>query len=145
MVLARRNNDSNWISNFFDDFFDTNWLPSRTNATAPAVNVKEDAEKYTMEIAAPGLKKEYCRVSVNQDGELEIKLENKMEHKDENKKEHYLRREFSYANYEQQYTLPENVDRNNISAKVNDGVLSIELPKLAPKDESKIQRQIEIG
>lgn len=145
MVLARRNNDSNWISNFFDDFFDTNWLPSRVNSTAPAVNVKEDAEKYTMEIAAPGLKKEYCRVTVNQDGDLEIKLENKMEHKDENKKEHYLRREFSYANYEQQYTLPENVDRNNISAKVNDGVLSIELPKLAPKDESKIQRQIEIG
>lgn len=145
MVLARRNNDSNWISNFFDDFFDTNWLPSRVNSTAPAVNVKEDAEKYTMEIAAPGLKKEYCRVTVNQDGDLEIKLENKMEHKDENKKEHYLRREFSYANYEQQYTLPEKVDRNNISAKVNDGVLSIELPKLAPKDESKIQRQIEIG
>lgn len=144
MVLARRNNDSNWMTNFFDDFFNTNWLPS-VNTTAPAVNVKEDADKYTMEIAAPGLKKEYCRVSVNQDGELEIKLENKMEHKDENKKEHYLRREFSYANYEQQYTLPENVDRNNIKAKVNDGVLSIELPKLAPKDESKIQRQIEIG
>lgn len=145
MVLARRNNDSNWISNFFDDFFDNNWITSRVSASSPAVNVKEDAEKYTMEIAAPGLKKEYCRVSVNQDGELEIKLENKMEHKDEDKKEHYLRREFSYANYEQKFALPENVDRNNISAKVNDGVLSIELPKLAPKDESKIQRQIEIG
>ncbi len=145
MVLARRNNDSNWISNFFDDFFDNNWITSRVSASSPAVNVKEDAEKYTMEIAAPGLKKEYCRVSVNQDGELEIKLENKMEHKDEDKKEHYLRREFSYTNYEQKFALPENVDRNNISAKVNDGVLSIELPKLAPKDESKIQRQIEIG
>lgn len=145
MVLARRNNESNWISNFFDDFFDNNWISSRVNASSPAVNVKEDAEKFTMEIAAPGLKKEYCRVSVNQDGELEIKLENKMEHKDEDKKEHYLRREFSYTNYEQKFALPENVDRNNISAKVNDGVLSIELPKLAPKDESKIQRQIEIG
>lgn len=143
MLLARRNNDVNLMSNFFDDFFDTNWMP-KMNSTAPAVNVKEDVEKYTMEIAVPGLKKEYCRINVTQQGYLEVKLENKLEHKDEDKKEHYLRREFSYTNYEQTYALPENVDQTKISAQVNDGVLKIEMPKFAKKDEDKQKRLIEI-
>ena len=144
MLLARRNNDANLMSNFFDDFFDTNWMP-KMNSTAPAVNVKEDVEKYTMEIAVPGLKKEYCRVNVTNQGCLEVKLENKMEHKDEDKKEHYLRREFYYTNFEQTYALPENVDPEKISAKVNDGVLRIEMPKYSKKEEDKQRRLLEIA
>jgi len=132
------------MSNFFDDFFDTNWMP-KMNSTAPAVNVKEDVEKYTMEIAVPGLKKEYCRVNVTNQGCLEVKLENKMEHKDEDKKEHYLRREFYYTNFEQSYALPENVDPEKISAKVKDGVLRIEMPKYSKKEEDKQRRLIEIA
>ena len=62
----------------------------------PAVNVKEDAKAYTMELAVPGIKKEFCRVNINADGNLEVAIENKLEHKEENKKEHFLRREFSW-------------------------------------------------
>ena len=144
MLLARRNNDTNLMSNFFDDFFDTNWMP-KMNSTAPAVNVKEDVEKFTMEIAVPGLKKEYCRVNVTNQGCLEVKLENKMEHKDEDKKEHYLRREFYYTNFEQTYALPENVDSEKITAKVDNGILRIEMPKFSKKEEDKQRRLIEIA
>ncbi|MBR4649960.1 MAG: Hsp20/alpha crystallin family protein [Bacteroidaceae bacterium] len=144
MLLARRNNDTNLMSNFFDDFFDTNWMP-KMNSTAPAVNVKEDVEKFTMEIAVPGLKKEYCRVNVTNQGCLEVKLENKMEHKDEDKKEHYLRREFYYTNFEQTYALPENVDPEKITAKVDNGILRIEMPKFSKKEEDKQRRLIEIA
>ena len=144
MLLARRNNDTNLMSNFFDDFFDTNWMP-KMNSTAPAVNVKEDVEKFTMEIAVPGLKKEYCRVNVTNQGCLEVKLENKMEHKDEDEKEHYLRREFYYTNYEQTYALPENVDPEKITAKVDNGILRIEMPKFSKKEEDKQRRLIEIA
>ncbi len=134
MMLARRNNND-WMSNFFDNFFDDSWMP-RTKATAPAVNVKVNDKAYVMEIAAPGLKKDYCRISINSDGNLEVKLEDKFEHKQEDRKEHYLRREFCYSNYEQTYELPDDVDRNKITAKVNDGILSIELPK---KEEQKAE------
>ena len=134
MLLARRNNND-WMSNFFDNFFDDSWMP-RTKATAPAVNVKVNDKAYVMEIAAPGLKKDYCRISINSDGNLEVKLEDKFEHKQEDSKEHYLRREFCYSNYEQTYELPDDVDRNKITAKVNDGILSIELPK---KEEQKAE------
>lgn len=144
MVLARRNNNSNWMTNLFDDFFDTDWMP-RINSTAPAVNVKESEKAYTMELATPGLKKEYCRINVDDDGNLHIQIENKFEHKDEEHKTHYLRREFSYSNYEQSYVLPDNVERDKISAKVENGVLTIVMPKETKEEQKKNQRQIEVG
>ena len=132
---------NSWFPTVFDDFFNTDITTQRT---APAVNVKVDEKAYTMEVAAPGLKKEYCRVSINDEGNLNIAIENKLEHKEEDKKEHYLRREFSYTNYQQAYTLPKDVDKNGISAKVEDGVLTIVLPKVQ-KDEVKVSRHIDIA
>lgn len=132
------------MTNLFDDFFDTDWMP-RLNSTAPAVNVKESDKAYTMELATPGLKKEYCRINVDDDGNLHIQIENKFEHKEEEHKTHYLRREFSYSNYEQSYVLPDNVERDKISAKVENGVLTIVMPKETKEEEKKNQRQIEVG
>jgi HSP20 family protein len=151
MLLARRNNNQNWLNNWFDDdFFDTALMP-RMNATAPAVNVKETADDYTMEVAVPGLKKEWVRVNIDNEGNLKLAIENKFEHKEENKDGkksdekhvHYLRREFSYSNYEQTYVLPDDVDRNKISAKVADGVLTVVIPKEV-KDEQKTLKNIEV-
>lgn len=146
MLLAKRN-DNNWMSNFFNDFFDTDMMP-RMNATAPAVNVKESDKGYVMEIAAPGLKKEYCRVSIDKDGNLNLKIEDKFEHKEEDKaedkKEHYLRREFNYSNYEQTYVLPEDVDKEKISAKVENGILTIDLPKMSKEVEKEENKSIEV-
>lgn len=146
MLLAKKT-DNNWMSNFFNDFFDTDMMP-RMNATAPAVNVKESDKGYVMEIAAPGLKKEYCRVSIDKDGNLNLKIEDKFEHKEEDKsedkKEHYLRREFNYSNYEQTYVLPEDVDKEKISAKVENGILTIDLPKMSKEAEKEDNKSIEV-
>lgn len=135
---------NNWFPTMFDDFFNNDWMP-KMKATAPAVNVKEDAKAYVMELAVPGIKKEYCRVCINNDGNLEVTIENKMEHKDEDKKEHYLRREFSYSNYQQVYVLPEDVEKDNVTAAVENGVLAITMPKKTKEEEKKALRQIEIG
>ncbi|MFC2653561.1 MAG: Hsp20/alpha crystallin family protein [Segatella salivae] len=138
--VIRTNND--WLDNAFNDFFSDNAL-SRMNAAAPAVNVKVNENGYVMEVAVPGIKKEFCRVNIDDKGNLEIAIENKLEHKEEEKKEHYLRREFSYSNYQQSYVLPDDVDREKVSAKVLDGVLEIALPRVR-KEEQKVQRNIEI-
>ena len=135
---------NNWFPTMFDDFFNNDWMP-KMKATAPAVNVKEDAKAYVMELAVPGIKKEYCRVCINNEGNLEVTIENKMEHKDENKKEHYLRREFSYSNYQQVYVLPEDVEKDHVTAAVENGVLAITMPKKTKEEEKKALRQIEIG
>ena len=143
MLFPVMRTSNNWLDNAFNDLFSDSAL-SRMNSTAPAVNVKDTENAYVMEVAVPGRKKEFCRVNIDDDGNLEIAIENKLEHKEENKKEHYLRREFSYSNYQQSYILPEDVDREKISAKVLNGVLEIELPKVV-KNEQKVQRKIEIG
>lgn len=116
----------------------------KMKATEPAINVKEDGKAYTMEVAVPGIKKEFCRININNDGNLEVAIENKLEHKEENKKEHFIRREFSYSNYQQTYVLPENVVKEKISAKVENGVLSIVMPKQTKEEEKKSQLQIEV-
>ena len=131
---------NNWLNNGFDDMIDTSWMP-RMNVTAPAINVKENEKEYEIELAAPGTKKEDYKVSLDKDGNLCIKLEHKDDKKDENKKEHYLRREFSYSNYEQTLSLPDDVEKDKIEAKVVDGVLHLTLPRTqkAEKETKKIE------
>ena len=136
-------NSNSWFPTMFDDFFNNDWMP-KMKATAPAVNVKEDANAYTMELAVPGIKKEFCRVNINADGNLEVAIENKLEHKEENKKEHFLRREFSYSNYQQTYVLPDDIVKDHIAAKVDNGVLTITMPKVSNDEVKQIQRQISI-
>ena len=65
------------------------------------------------------------------------------EHKQEDKHHHYLRREFSYSNYEQSYTLPDDVVKDQISAKVEDGILTVTMPKTEPKQ--KVTKAIEVS
>ena len=139
------------LNDWFDNDFSDNMMNGlrRVNATAPAVNVKEDADKYTMEVAVPGIKKDYVRIDLNKDGDLELSIENKLEHHEEDgkteRKEHYLRREFSYTNYQQTYSLPDDVEKDGISAKVEDGILSIVLPKIKKNEANVNGRRIEIG
>ena len=131
-----------WMPDVFNDFFDNDFM-TRANATAPAINVKENDKEYTVELAAPGLKKDDFNVNIDRDGNLHIHMESKNEKKDEDKKSHYLRREFSYSKFEQTLLLPDDVHKDKIEAKVNDGVLTVNLPK-TEKKEDKTLKQIEV-
>lgn len=144
MLLVRRNNDFDWLNNWFDDNFFNTPVMAQTTTTAPAVNVKEDSKQYVMEVAVPGLKKEQVNMSIDKDGYLTLSIENKNEQKDESKKEHYLRREFSYTSYRQSYALPDNVDADKIEANVADGVLKVVLPKVEKKEEKEDVKHIEV-
>lgn len=138
-AMYRRNS---WFPTVFDEFLNSD-LMNTVSTTAPSVNVKETEKAYIVELAAPGVKKDYCRIHVDEDHNLCVAIENKFEHKEEDKHSHYLRREFSYTNYEQKYSLPEDVNEEEINAKVEDGILTIELPKLQ-KVVGKATKQIEI-
>ena len=144
MLLVRRNNDFDWLNNWFDDNFFNTPVMAQTTTTAPAVNVKEDNKQYVMEVAVPGLKKEQVNMSIDKDCYLTLSIENKNEQKDENKKEHYLRREFSYTSYRQSYALPDNVNADKIEANVADGVLKVVLPKVEKKEEKEDVKHIEV-
>ncbi len=145
MLLARRN--SNWLPDVFNDFFDTDFLP-KASTTAPAINVIEKKNEYEVELAAPGMTKEDFKVSLDEDRNLVVELDKKVEKSEENKEDkdcgHYLRREFSYTKFHQTLLLPDDVNRDAISATVENGVLKVALPKLQPQEMKKERTMIEI-
>ncbi len=140
MPIMRTNS---WIPTVFNDLFNNEFM-TKASATAPAINVKETDKAYTVELAAPGMKKEDFNVHINDEGNLLIKMEKHEEQKEEDKSTRYLRREFSYSKFEQTLILPDDVEKDQISAKVEHGVLTVELPK-HEEQKAKVSRQIEIG
>lgn len=140
MLPMMRTFSNAWMPSMIDDFFD---MPVVRHST-PAINVTESEKNYKLDLAVPGITRDQASVHLDDEGNLMIKIEVKKqeEQKSEDGKR-WLRREFSYSNYSQAFTLPEDVDRETISASVNDGILSIELPKKV-KEALPASRQIEI-
>ncbi len=144
MSSIKKYNNQNWLPSFFNDFFDNDWM-IRANATAPAINVIENDKDYKVEVAAPGMSKEDFDVHIGENNELVITMEKKSEKNEDDKNDKkYLRREFSYSKFQQAFVLPDNVDLDKIDASVNNGVLTIDLPKLSPDEKSKVNRVIDI-
>lgn len=150
MTPVRRNQNS-WLPSIFNDFFERDW-PDRHSTTSPAVNILENETCYKVEVAAPGMTKEDFKVHLNEDNELLITLEKRTEPKeteraektDEAKKETYLRREFSYTQFRQSLLLPDNIERDKISARMENGVMTIDIPKKRIEATTSAARQIEV-
>ncbi|WP_297090523.1 Hsp20/alpha crystallin family protein [uncultured Draconibacterium sp.] len=143
MKLARRNEPN--FPSFFDRFFNNELMDwdynnfSSTNTSLPAVNVKETDDDFIIEVAAPGMEKNDFKVNFK-NNVLTISSEKKNE--SEEKKDRYTRREFSYQSFQRSFTVAENaVLGEKISAKYNNGILKIILPK---REEVKPQPEREI-
>ena len=145
MMPVRRT--QGWLPGILDDFFGNEWV-DKTSSTAPAVNVIETDKEYRVEIAAPGLTRDDFKIDINEDNELTVSMEKKVEKNEESEKEGkkhtYLRREFSYSSFRQRMILPDNVNVDNIDAKMENGVLTIDIPKKTEEEKRKNMRQIDI-
>jgi HSP20 family protein len=128
------------LTDLFDalekNFFNTE---EKFEGTIPAVNIKEDNDKFVLEMAAPGMKKNDFHINVEKDV-LTISSEHKEEK--EEKKENYARREFYYNTFSRSFNLPENINLEGIKADYKNGILNIVLPK---KEETKVSREIKIS
>jgi HSP20 family protein len=91
-----------------------------------------------VEVAAPGMTKEDCNVMVDDDNNLIISFEKKNESEEKDKKGKYLRREFSYTQFQRTMILPENAEKDKINAKVENGVLMVEIP--VKKEDEKVTK-----
>lgn len=142
MLPARKFYGQNFMPDFFNDFFGSMSLDG-TNGKAPAINVIEDEQKYRLELAAPGMTKEDFKVHINRDGNLVIELEKKCDCQEE-KKGKYIRREFSCSKFHQTLILPDNVEKDDIKATAENGILCIELPKMQKPKVEEQKRVIEV-
>ena len=142
MIMMPVRRTQNWLPSIFNDFFDNDWMV-KANATAPAINVFETEKEYKVELAAPGMTKEDFNVHIDEENNLVISMEKKTENKEEKKEGRYLRREFSYSKF-QTMILPDDVDKEKISAQVENGVLNIDLPKFSEQEKEKAKRFIDV-
>lgn len=102
------------------------WQGSADGSLLPAIDLTEDEKAYAISAELPGLDEK--DVSVSLSGDLLILKGEKTEEKEEKSKNRYLS-ERSYGAFERSFRLPENVDRDKISARFGKGVLKLELPK----------------
>jgi HSP20 family protein len=150
MTLVKRDgNLLNPLPTLFDDFFTRdlfNWGNSNfsdTNTTIPAVNIKETAESYEVEVAAPGMSKKDFKVEL--DGHSLTISSERTNESEEKEGERYARKEFSYQSFQRTFNLHKDVvDIDKIQAKYENGLLRLLIPK---KEEAKQKppRQIQIS
>ena len=148
MLPARRFNGQYGLTDFFNDFFENRSL-EKVEFTTPAINVKENDTEYKIEVAAPGACKDDFKIHLNKDGNLVIEMEKQdkccCKDKEEEKKEcKFLRKEFSYARFTQTLLLPDNADKENIQARVENGILFVDVPKLQRVKNEDETKMIEI-
>jgi len=138
---------SNQLPSMFDrlfegDLFDwSNRNFSLTNTTLPSVNIRENPDAFTVEVAAPGFDKGDFKLELNHDV-LTISSEKQVENETK-EGEHYSKREFSYQSFIRSFTLPNTADGERIDASYDKGILNVVIPK---KEEAKPKpsRMIEI-
>ncbi|WP_418262901.1 Hsp20/alpha crystallin family protein [Flavobacterium faecale] len=135
MALVRYHNQ---LPSFFDRFFSNeleDWNRnnfSNTNTTLPSVNIKENKDEFLVEVAAPGFEKTDFKIEIDNDM---LTISSEKEIKDEVKDdERITKHEFSYQSFTRSFTLPELVEDDKITAKYDNGILSITIPK---KEEAK--------
>ena len=133
---------------FFDDIFGRdffNWENnnySTTSTTLPSVNIKETADNYEVEVAAPGMDKNDFKITL--DGN-QLTISSVKENEQTTGYENYSRREFSYQSFQRSFELPKNVvDEDKIIARYENGLLLLSIPK---REEAKPRppRMIEIS
>lgn len=145
MVLVK---NSNQAPSVFDRFFDGQMFDwsnnnfSNTNTTLPSVNIKEDADSFKVEVAAPGFDKSDFTIELNLN-KLTLSSDKKVE-KEVKEGEIFTKHEFSYQSFTRSFTLPQIADSERIEATYENGILTVSIPK---REEAKPKpaRMIEIS
>ena len=109
----------------WDEWID-NGILFRTGHT-PAVNIIEEKLRFIVTLAAPGLKKNDFKIVINGNNKLTISVQKQMVEGGE--KIDYLRNEFDYSTFSRSLTLPEEIKKDAIEAKYEDGILEVILPR----------------
>ncbi|WP_121355553.1 Hsp20/alpha crystallin family protein [Flavisolibacter nicotianae] len=135
------------MPNVFEDFFRpmSQWFDDSRNmnriANVPAVNIKEDNDKYMVSLAAPGLKKEDFKINVE---ENVLTISSEKEESKEQKEDNYSRREYSYSSFTRSFSLPDDVKQEAIDARYENGELRLTLPRKEEAKKAMLSKKIDV-
>ena len=134
LIPFNTNNSQNkgTIDNFFDDFFnDSFFAPMNVQKSKFKTDIIENDNKYEVKAELPGVKKEDIKLDYK-NGYLVISAKKEDEH--DEKKDNYIRKECSYGEFSRSFYF-DNVEQDKISAKFENGILKVTLPKKAKKED----------
>ena len=140
MLVTRRNQD--FMPTLFNELM--NW--NDTTYSTPRMNIMETKDNYKLELCIPGLTKEDVKLSIDAEGNLVVEMvkESKNEKKENKEEMRYLRHEFSVEHFRQTVMLPEDIHKEQISAKVENGILDIIIPKVTVEEKKQAMQTIEV-
>ncbi|MNL58527.1 putative Hsp20 family chaperone [compost metagenome] len=92
----------------------------------PAVNIRDEENSYELEMSAPGFNKEDFKIT-SEDGLLTISAETSSEHREE--KKNYTRKEFASSSFSRSFSLPDNIEEEDVKASYKNGLLKLSLKK----------------
>ncbi len=140
MLVTRRNQD--FMPTLFNELM--NW--NDTTYSTPRMNIMETKDNYKLVLCIPGLTKEDVKLSIDAEGNLVVEMvkENKSEKKENKEEMRYLRHEFSVEHFRQTVMLPEDIHKEQISAKVENGILDIVIPKVTVEEKKQAVQTIEV-
>ena len=130
MMLMPRKNDFDIFGGFFDDSF----FNESRNKELMKTDIKEGENEYTLEIEMPGIKKENVKIELSK-GYLTISAENNNEV--EEKENNYIRKERHYGSFTRSFYVGDKVEMNDINASMDNGILSITVPKEESEEPEK--------
>ena len=139
MLVTRRNQD--FMPTLFNELM--NW--NDTNYSTPRMNIMETKDNYKLELSIPGLTKNDVKLSIDTEGNLVVEMTKETKNEKKNEEMRYLRHEFSVEHFRQTVMLPEDIHKEQISAKVENGILDIVIPKVTVEEKKQAVQTIEIG
>ena len=139
MLVTRRNQD--FMPMLFNELM--NW--NDTTYSTPRMNIMETKDNYKLELCIPGLTKEDVKLSIDAEGNLVVEMVKETKNEKKNEEMRYLRHEFSVEHFRQTVMLPEDIHKEQISAKVENGILEIVIPKVTMEEKKQAVQTIEIG
>lgn len=139
MLVTRRNQD--FMPTLFNELM--NW--NDNTYSTPRMNIMETKDNYKLELCIPGLTKDDVKLSIDQEGNLVVEMTKETKHEEKNNDVRYLRHEFSVEHFRQTVMLPEDIHKEQISAKVENGILDIVIPKVTTEEKKQAVQTIEIG
>lgn len=108
----------------WNEWFENDRFFGRT-LNVPAVNITEEKNEYLVALAAPGMKKEDFHIDM--EGNM-LTISSEKEETKEEKDKKFTRKEYSFSSFSRSFTLPDEVDKQKIEAKYEEGILKISLP-----------------
>lgn len=123
---ARTRNAYPVMNDLISDFFGEMLSADIRKWNTPAVNISENEKEFKLEMAAPGMKKENFKITI-EENRLTISAEQKQENTIV--KDKYSRKEFSFSNFSRSFTLPENVNTDSVKAEYENGIMMVVIPK----------------